>query len=358
MCRTGARLPNLFESPRVALGQSAMIQRDNPLVWSFSIGHWFGTDVRVSWYLPALWLVFGLSFGWAYGTAIEAILFVSILLHEFGHVFAARATGGQADEILMWPLGGLAFVQPARTFRSQFLTSAGGPLVNVALCLATLPFIWRSEYGSFIWTLFVLPIPKESFGTQLPLELAVLTFSLNWMGLVLNLIPAFPLDGGQMLRAWLVSQKGNQAGSELAMKISMFAALALFLVGFIHKDFGWLWGLSLFLILIAMTEMQRIRMEETQEETVFGYDFSQGYTSLERSMPEDEGPRLSMWQRWKQQREAEARKREAEHEQEAEARLDSLLAKIKEQGMSSLSPAEKQMLETASAKIRKGRTGP
>jgi stage IV sporulation protein FB len=332
-----------------------MNQRDNPLGWSFSLGNWFATDVRVSWFLPILWILFVFRFGLRYGTAVEVILFVSILLHEFGHVFAARATGGQADEILMWPLGGLAFTQPARTLKSQFFTSAGGPLVNLALCTATLPFIWGSQYGSSIWTLFLLPIPKETFGTQLPLELAVLTFSLNWMGLVLNLLPAFPLDGGQMLRSLLVNQKGNLTGTELAMKISMFTAIALFLVGFIHHDFGWLFGLSVFLFLMAYLEMQRVRMTEYQEETVFGYDFSQGYTSLERSIPEEEGPRLSIWQRWKQQREAEARRREAEHEQEAEARLDSLLAKIKEQGMSSLSPSEKQMLETASAKIRKGR---
>jgi stage IV sporulation protein FB len=335
-----------------------MNQRDNPLVWSFSVGNWFATEVRISWYLPALWILFGLRFGWAYGTAVEAILFGSILLHEFGHVFAARATGGQADEILLWPLGGLAFTQPNRSFRSQFLTSAGGPLVNLMICICTLPFIWNSQYGSSIWTLFILPIPKETFGTQLPLELAVLTFSLNWMGLVLNLLPAYPLDGGQMLRAWLVAQRGHLAGSELALKIGMFAAIGLCLVGFIHQDLGWLFGLSVFLFLMAWIEMQRLRMEETQEETVFGYDFSQGYTSLERSMPAEDGPRLSMWQRWKQQREVEARRRQAEHEQEAEARLDSLLAKIKEQGMSSLSPAEKQMLETASAKIRKGRPNP
>jgi len=334
-----------------------MNQKDNPLLWSFSLGQWFATEVRVSWYLPILWILFVLRFGWAYGTAIEAILFTSILLHEFGHVFAARLTGGQADEILMWPLGGLASTQPAKSFKSQFLTSAGGPLVNLFICTVTLAFIWNSQYGSSVWALFVLPIPKDVFGTELALELAALTFSLNWMGLVLNLIPAFPLDGGQMLRTWLVTQRGHLAGSELALRISMFAAIGLCLVGFIKEDFGWLFGLSVFLFLMAWLEMQRVRMEDFQEDSVFGYDFSQGYTSLERSLPEEEGPRLSMWQRWKQQREAEARRRELEHEQEAESQLDTLLAKIKEQGISSLSPSEKQMLETASAKIRKGRNG-
>lgn len=356
MCRTAAWLPGLFEGT-AARGHAAMNQRDNPLAWSFRLGNWFATDVRVSWFIPVLWILFVLRFGWAYGTAVEVILFVSILLHEFGHVFAARLTGGQADEILMWPLGGLAFTQPARNLKSQFWTAAGGPLVNLTLCIAMLPLIWNSPYGSSIWG-FRLPVPTADFGTDLPLKLAVLTFSLNWIGLLINLIPAFPLDGGQILRAWLVSVKGNLVGSELALKTGMFAGIALFLVGFIHDDYSWLFGLSVFLFLMAYLELNRVRNAEYQEESEFGYDFSQGYTSLERSMPEDSGPRLSIWQRWKQQREAETRRREAEHEQEAEARLDSLLAKIKEQGLASLSSAEKQMLETASAKIRKGRTGP
>ena len=66
-----------------------------------------------------------------------AILFVSVLLHEFGHCFGARIMGGRGEEILMWPLGGLAFADPPRRPWPQLVTTVGGPLVNVVICLVT-----------------------------------------------------------------------------------------------------------------------------------------------------------------------------------------------------------------------------
>ncbi len=334
-----------------------MNQRDNPLFWSFSLGSWFSTDVRVSWYLPLLWIVFVIKFGIYYGTAIEGVLFVSVLLHEFGHVFGARRTGGQADEILIWPLGGLAFVQPARNFWSQFLTTAAGPLVNFALCAVTLPHVLSTKYSSHCWVPFVIPIPIEDFGRNLISDMLVLTFSLNWMCLILNLVPAHPLDGGQMLRAILTSKMGPHAGAEWAAKIGMVAALCLGLVGVFDKELMWLFGLGLFLFLMCWQEMQRIQLNEMTEDTEFGYDFSQGYTSLERSQPATQEPRLSLWQRWKQQREEERQRKETEQEQADEAQLDTILAKLHEHGMTGLTASEKRVLERASAKYRKGRPG-
>src|SRR5262245_60465153 len=55
------------------------------------------------------------------------------LLHEFGHCLACRKVGGSADDVLMWPLGGLASCAPPRRWKAAFVTTAGGPLVNVAL---------------------------------------------------------------------------------------------------------------------------------------------------------------------------------------------------------------------------------
>ena len=332
-----------------------MNQRENPLFWSVSLGSWFSTDVRVSWYFPVLWIVFVIMFGLTYGSAIAGVLFVSVLLHEFGHVFGARRTGGQADEILIWPLGGLAFVQPARNVRSQFFTVAAGPLVNLAICAATLPHVLSTTYAAHCWNPFVLPIPKADFGNALLSDLIVITFSLNWMGLVLNLVPAHPLDGGQMLRAILGSRMGPLAGAEWAAKIGIVASICLGLIGVFNKDLTWLFGLALFLIVMAMQELQRIQFGEMVEDSEFGYDFSQGYTSLERSAPATQEPRLSIWQRWKQQRDEERRRKETEQEQEAEAQLDAILAKLHEGGMTALTSNEKRILERASAKYRKGR---
>src|SRR5438067_280823 len=64
------------------------------------------------------------------------LLFGIILLHEFGHAFAARAVGGESDEILIWPLGGLAFVRIPHNPRAHFIVTAAGPMVNVVICVA------------------------------------------------------------------------------------------------------------------------------------------------------------------------------------------------------------------------------
>lgn len=332
-----------------------MNQRDNPLFWSFSLGNWLSTDVRVSWFMLLLWAGLIISFGPVYGTAVAGVLFVSVLLHEFGHVFGARLTGGQADEILLWPLGGLAFVQPARSFASQLLTTAAGPLVNFILCAATLSIVLTTDYRATAWHPFVIPIPLKEFDVTSGYHWAVLTFSLNWMSLVLNLIPAHPLDGGQMLRAFLTSRLGTLQGAEWSTKIGIVAGICLAVVGVVVKDVTWLIGLGVFLVILAMHELQRIQYSEMTEESEFGYDFSQGYTSLERSLPATQEPKPGLWKRWKQQREEERRRREALQEQEDEAQLDAILAKLHEQGMTALSPSEKRILERASAKYRKGR---
>ena len=65
------------------------------------------------------------------------ILFVSVLLHEFGHIFGARIMGGQGDDILIWPLGGLAFAAPPRRPWPSLVCTACGPLVNVLICIVT-----------------------------------------------------------------------------------------------------------------------------------------------------------------------------------------------------------------------------
>src|SRR5262249_26318912 len=72
---------------------------------------------------------------WIDATLLVTFLFGSVLLHEFGHCFAARSVNGDASEILLWPLGGLATVEVPHTPRDNFLVAAAGPAVNLCLCL-------------------------------------------------------------------------------------------------------------------------------------------------------------------------------------------------------------------------------
>src|SRR5205807_2412377 len=116
----------------------------NPLMWlwngSVPLFTVFGIRVRAHAGLIAL-AVIVLLFGYGgVGTVLAriqsmAVLFSVILLHEFGHCFAARSVGGNAEEILMTPLGGLAMAYAPRRPWGQFITVAGGPAVNVIICL-------------------------------------------------------------------------------------------------------------------------------------------------------------------------------------------------------------------------------
>src|SRR5580692_1203483 len=121
--------------------------RINPLMWlltgSVPLFTVFGIRVRIH-VLMILFMVLTLAFassscGLGVSNALTsmAILFFSVLLHEFGHCFGARYVGGDADEILMWPLGGLAMANPPKRPWASFFTTAAGPAVNVLICLLT-----------------------------------------------------------------------------------------------------------------------------------------------------------------------------------------------------------------------------
>ena len=119
---------------------------DNPMTWALPIGRFAGITVRLHFVfllLIAIWLV---------QTVLEATpatlvpnlmligaLILMVLLHEFGHCIACRWVGGQANEILMWPLGGLAYTQPPNTWQANLVTTIGGPLVNVIFLAGFVP---------------------------------------------------------------------------------------------------------------------------------------------------------------------------------------------------------------------------
>src|SRR5262249_59273335 len=122
----------------------------DPLTWSIPLVRLFGITIRVHVLFPvvALGFILRLGFkaedlGWDAAT-VMGLLFVAVLLHEFGHCFGARLVDGDAHEILLWPLGGLAGVDVPHTPRANFLTTAAGPLVNLILCIGTACALYAS----------------------------------------------------------------------------------------------------------------------------------------------------------------------------------------------------------------------
>src|SRR3989454_1411411 len=121
---------------------------------SFRLFHFAGVDVFLhwSWFIVAIFLIQS-SIG-QYSAPVWAVLeylslFVIVLLHEFGHALACRQVGGKADQIVLWPLGGVAYVAPPPRPGATLWSIAAGPLVNVAL-VPVLGILWIVS-RSFHW---------------------------------------------------------------------------------------------------------------------------------------------------------------------------------------------------------------
>ena len=114
-------------------------------------------------------------------------IFAIVTLHEFGHAFACRSVGGRADQIVLWPLGGVAYVDPPQRPGALLWSIAAGPLVNVALVPA----------------LGVFQVLVSGRFTPDVQNLAANLTYINLALLVFNLLPIYPLDGGQILGALL-----------------------------------------------------------------------------------------------------------------------------------------------------------
>ena len=176
--------------------------------WSFSLGNWFATNVRISILTPLLAVILIFRLGVQPGVIATLIAIASLLLHEFAHIFAARATDGYGDEILISPFGGLAMVQTGGTFLSRLIVPASGPIVNLAVCAGLVPILLGQNEA-----VRELMNPMN-YGGDKGLELSdqvshmacQLAFVINWLLVLINLIPVHPLDGGRMLQAILTEQ--------------------------------------------------------------------------------------------------------------------------------------------------------
>lgn len=338
-----------------------MNQDRNVFMLSIPCGSWFGVQMRVSiWFvlvIAALCTRLGdVTLGLAYGL----ILFMSVLLHEFGHVLGARRTGGSADEVHITPFGGLALCLPAPTFASRFITTAMGPLTNLALCVLTFYPLLKSPYASGWFNPFVLPavvLKGKALADVMP-DLLVLTFKANWLLLLINLLPVHPLDGGRMLLMALTASGDAQLAKHRYLNIGAFVGMLFLITGLIYGNV-WVMAIGAIILPLNMHEhysMQAVAQQDESEASFMGYDFSQGYTSLERDQ-EDEPSQPGMIERWKNQREEEKRRKKEEEERQLESTLDALLEKLHTQGEDALSAAEKRQLQQISAKFRERNRG-
>ena len=173
--------------------------------------------LHFSWFIVAAWQLTREN---GYQSPIFAIyeylaLFGIVLLHEFGHSLACRQVGGSADHIVLWPLGGIAFVNPPRRPGAVLWSIAAGPLVNVAL-VPVIELIWIFA-GHSGWR-YDAP---DTF--QLIRMIRYINFGL----LIFNLLPVYPLDGGQILRALLWFPLGEIRSLQIASVVGLIGGAGL-----------------------------------------------------------------------------------------------------------------------------------
>jgi len=317
---------------------------ENPMRWGFGLYSAWGIRVRVHvffvFYILAE-LIRALtpdSAGMLFVVPILLALFGLVLLHEYGHCLACRRVGGEADEILMWPLGGLAMCVPPHRWRAHLFTTAGGPAVNAVLLLPLAGAAWLAtgEMGAVVFNPFD-PGPVLgliSAGGNAEKFAKIFVWGLHYANMVLLafnvLVPMYPMDGGRLLQAVLWRSMGYRDSMRVSCVVGLVAAGLLAVFSIVFEELTLL-AIALLGGIVCYTELQRLKFEAAEDPGVFAaaYDLE--------TEDEPAGPTR-----------AEIKAREKAEAEAAE--VDRVLEKISQTGIESLTRKEKRVLERASGR--------
>lgn len=320
---------------------------ENPLTWAIPVYSAWGIRVRVHVLfvfiaiVEMIWSVVAPDgVGVVYAALGLTVLAALVLAHEYGHCAAARMVGGEAEEIVLWPLGGLAWCSPPDRWDAHLWTTLGGPAVNLALAPILGGALWAATGDAGMLTFNPFDVPGYLGAIQTGSTLAtygVVTLAwayvLNWVLLAFNMaVPMLPMDAGRALHALLWRGSGELRATRVAGVVGVVAAVLLLVVGVVGEQ-TLLMGIALFGGLVSWQSAHGARfVEET------GFDVP--------ALRDEPDP-------------AEEKRRRRASEQQAE--IDRILAKISATGLASLTKAERRALDRASASQRgadAGRRGP
>jgi stage IV sporulation protein FB len=359
----------------------------DPLTWSpISLGRWFGTSVRVHITLIVFVIFQLLSMAVSLAARGElpqlsqtacwlGLLLVALAVHELAHAATAFWLDCDQDEVHIWPLGSLVGPLFVPRASEHILVAAAGPVANGLIVLVTA--IGLSVFGGaqFVWNPFgneeiVKNIvihqggaPRLASGALAPALSPVWIAGwfgyLNYILLLANLfIPALPFDCGRMLRAYLSSTSVVSSRESIAAPWTARAVgLLLLIIGVVRLVRWSTDGITLILLAVLIEYLVRAEARLLEDggyfdDGVFGYDFSEGYTSLESGAPKVRPYRESALKRWRRRRSELRRQRRIAREAAEERRMDEILEKLHREGRVALTAEENRFLVRVSARYR------
>lgn len=307
---TVVRIPNLH---KVLSGIS----------YSWRIGKIFGVPTDLHWtfvFVPITILYFaytpGYGMNWqsaAWWSTIASLLFTFILVHELGHALVARDRGVRAERIILFPLGGGAYLpdQPKQLW-AEVLVYAAGPLANIFLAvLAWIALLLRPD-GELLIAYFLRLSGNIVVQPAIFDQILGITLGVNLLLAFGNLLPAYPLDGGRILRALLRKPLGARTATIVVTTLGVVIGLPLIWLGFKLGDPLLACG-AVFIILLSGMEYrngwQRRRLAKTESEIVLrvpeGQDvrvyMSESVSTVRQRFRSSGWPVLPVFNQWNEQ---------------------------------------------------------
>ncbi|MER3438940.1 MAG: peptidase M50, partial [Chloroflexota bacterium] len=235
---------------------------------SLTLGQLHGIDVRVhpTFALVLVWIIYhwgivegGGIFSIAYGMLLCGFVFAFVLLHEFGHSLMALHYGIRVRDITLVPFGGVARVEHIPTRPGiEALIAIAGPAINVALAMLLLPLLTFTgivrgfdSIGDFL----------EDLNQIAPSGLLSYLFVANVMIVAFNLLPAFPMDGGRLLRAGLSTILTREEATRIAVALGVIVSIGIATLGLWWQDYV-LPLIAIFVVIAAYAEGRVVRLEE------------------------------------------------------------------------------------------------
>lgn len=248
------------------------------------IGSVRGIGVYIHWSFWLLMLAYLFPVAAQYGlaTALSAAIFIagvfaSVVAHEFGHAWAASWYGIKTEDITLLPIGGVARLQrlPEKPLQ-EIVIAVAGPAVNLVIMAVLYAFMLAG-----------LALGSQAPGLGLQMDLLPQLFFANLILFGFNLLPAFPMDGGRVLRGLLATQMGHLRATQIAARVGRWMALLFAIVAILYGPITLLLVAG-FIFMAGTAELFSARFREvaqqngngqTAQQPPFGFN-AQGYTRV------------------------------------------------------------------------------